>query len=488
MSLTTQHQLPAPVAGMGGWSGHTFPHPPGRRPVVGDVLAGADPTTPVQNMVAAGRGLGPIFEMVAFGRKFVFVAGPALAAELCDERRFVKALAPGVSDLRMFVEDGLFTALSDERNWQLAHDVLVPAFSRTAMQGYHATMLEVADELVALWDRTAAAGQTVDVSPTLTKLTLETISRCAFSYTFDSFSSEEVDPFVTTMIAGMSHASRRGSIDALPFGHRLRRRLDRRALERHQYIEDVLTRIIDERGADGSAGDDMLGRMLEQGHPDTGERLPLRNIRHQILTMLVAGHETTSGALSFALYHLAREPEVLARVRAELDEVLGPDPDAVPTFEQVPKLRYLRRVVDETLRLWPTAPAFARSPRVDTVIGGDGSAGVPGGVRMTRGDSALVLIPLLHRDPEIWPDPERFDPDRFLPGAVRARPAYAYRPFGTGERACIGRSFALHESVLVLARLLHRFEIAAEPGYELEISERLTLMPVGFRLGLTRRR
>ena len=194
---------------------------------------------------------------------------------------------------------------------------------------------------------------------------------------------------------------------------------------------------------------------------------------------------------AIALDHVARAHRG-ARDRHPLagaidHEVLGTDPSATPTFEQVPKLRYLRRVVDETLRLWPTAPGFARSPRETTTIGADGSAGVPGGLRMTPEDRVLVFIPLLHRDPQVWPDPERFDPDRFLPEHIRARPAHAYKPFGTGERACIGRQFALHESVIVLAKLLHRFDLTPEPGYELTITERLTLMPVGFRVGLTRR-
>src|SRR5699024_8228876 len=164
------------------------------------------------------------------------------------------------------------------------------------------------------------------------------------------------------------------------------------------------------------------------------------------------------------------------------------DPTASPTFEQVPKLRYLRRVVDETLRLWPTAPGFARTPRGTTTIRADGATGIPGGLMMTPEDSALVFIPLLHRDPGVCPEPDRFDPDRFLPERNRARPAHAYKPFGAGERACIGRQFALHVAVIVLAKLLHRFDLTPEPGYELTITERLTLMPVGFRVGLTRRR
>lgn len=477
-----------PSAGMG-WSERTFPHPPGRRRWLGDAFAkGTDPTTPAQNMLRAGRDLGPIFEMVALGRKFVFVTGVDLAGELCDDKRFTKALAPGVHDLRMFVGDGLFTARSDEPNWRLAHDLLMPAFSKPAMRRYHEVMVEATDELIGVWDGAAGEGRTVDVSPWLTKLTLETIGRSAFSHTFRSFESEEVDPFVRTFVASMSHAAARSNVASLPFvGKRLVRRRDREALDRHRYIDDLLRRIVAEREASGEEAEDLLGRMMHVPIDDSGALLEAQNVRHQILTLLVAGHETTSGALSFALYHLTREPEVMARVRAELDEVLGPDPDATPTFEQVPKLRYLRRVVDETLRLWPTAPGFARTPRETTTIGVDGSADVPGGLSMTPEDSALVFIPLLHRDPEVWPDPERFDPDRFLPEHNRARPAHAYKPFGTGERACIGRQFALHEAVIVLAKLLHHFDLTPEPDYELRITERLTLMPVGFRVGLTRR-
>lgn len=493
--LTRSRRTPAdtlathpPSRGMG-WAGHTFPHPPGRRPILGDAFAATgDPTKPVQNMLAVGRDLGPIFELVALGRKFVFATGVDLVGELCDDKRFGKTLAPGVHDLRMFVGDGLFTAHTDEPNWRLAHDLLMPAFAKPAMRRYHDVMVETTDELIGVWDEAASAGESVDVSPWLTKLTLESIARAAFSHTFASFDSEQVDPFVTTFVASMAHAAARSNIASLPLvGKHLVRKHDRTALDRHRYIDDLLRQIVAEREASGVQRDDLLGRMMHVPVDDSGTLLERQNVRHQILTLLVAGHETTSGALSFALYHLTREPEVLARVRVELDEVLGPDPSATPTFEQVPKLRYLRRVVDETLRLWPTAPGFARTPREATVIGADGSAGVAGGLTMTPDDSALVLIPLLHRDPQVWPDPDRFDPDRFLPEHNRARPAHAYKPFGTGERACIGRQFALHEAVIVLAKLLHRFDLTPEPDYELTITERLTLMPVGFRVGLTRR-
>lgn len=462
------------------WSGQTFPHPPGRRPYVGDILGGHDPLTPVQNMLRRGRDLGPIFEMKALDNKFVFVAGSELAAELCDERRFLKNLVPGVSDLRMFAGDGLFTAYTHEPSWRLAHDLLVPSFSRAAMQKYHQTMIDVADELIERWDEAAAAGHDVEVSPDLTKVTLETIGRTSFSYSFESFQKEEVDPFVTAMIHGLAHGARRGVTEALPLGRWLVRRSDRRAMEDHRYIEDLLDDIVAQRIASGDTSQhDLLGRMLHARHEDSGRGLDALNIRRQILTFLVAGHETTSGALSFALHYLARNPDVMRAAQAELDRVLGPEVGANPTFEEVPRLRYLRRVFDETLRLWPTAPAFARSPKETTTIGG--------AYRMRPQDWAMVFIPLLHRQPDVWPDPEVFDPDRFLPEHVRARPAHTYKPFGTGERACIGRQFALHEAILVLAKLLHRYDITDDPGYELRITERLTLMPVGFRLHLTHR-
>ena len=220
--------------------------------------------------------------------------------------------------------------------------------------------------------------------------------------------------------------------------------------------------------------------MLNAAHPETGERLDDQNIRYQILTFLVAGHETTSSALSFALYYLASNPGLAQRAVEETDAVLGTDPDAVPSYEQVPRLRYLRRVLDESLRLWPPAPGFGREPRETTVIGGR--------YVMTPEDHAVVLLPRVHRDPAVWgPDADEFNPDRFLPENSRGRMPHALKMFGTGERSCIGRQFALHEAVLVLTRLTRRYELATEPGYRLRVAERPTLMPHGLRLRVTPR-
>lgn len=454
----------------------TIPHPPRRLPVLGDVL-GVSPHTPVQDSVRLGRQLGPIFERKALGHRFVFVSGADMVAELSDESRFAKNVAPGIAELRGIGGDGLFTAYNEEPNWARAHDLLRPAFTQSAMRSYHDIMVEVAAELTERWDG-HVGGAPVDVSSDMTKLTLETIGRAGFSYSFDSFHRERPHPFVEAMVRALTHAQRR-TFRNVPFVSRfLYRRSDAQNAADTEYLAEVVDEVIrGRRDAVHSGPDDLLEIMLRAAREDDPNRLDEVNIRNQVVTFLVAGHETTSGALSFALHYLARNPEVLARARAEVDTVWG---DEAPGFEKVAKLRYVRRVLDETLRLWPTAPAYAREARADTVLADR--------YPMRAGDWVLVLIPSLHRDPAWGADPESFDPDRFAPEHVRGRAPHIYKPFGTGERACIGRQFAIHEAVLVLGTILRRYDFSADPDYQLRIQERLTLMPVGFTLSLRHRR
>ncbi|GGR90883.1 cytochrome P450 [Streptomyces aureoverticillatus] len=457
---------------------HRIPHPPHRVPLVGDVL-GVRPRTPVQDSMRIGRRLGPIFRRKGFGKEIVFVWGARLAGELADEARFAKHVGLGVANLRPVAGDGLFTAYNHEPNWQLAHDILAPGFSRDAMASYHPLMLDVARKLTERWDGAAAAGRAVDVPGDMTKLTLETIARTGFGHDFGSFERARPHPFVTAMVGTLSHAQRRNLMPPA-LAPLLLRGADRRNAADVAYLNRTVDEVVAARRAADASGarGDLLDRMLDVAHPDTGERLSPENIRRQVITFLVAGHETTSGALSFALHYLAHHPDVLTRAREEVDQVWGQA--ETPGYEQVAKLRYVRRVLDESLRLWPTAPAFAREARQDTVLGGVHP--------MRRGAWALVLAVLLHRDPEAWgARPEDFDPDRFAPAAVRARPPHVFKPFGTGARACIGRQFALHEATLVLALLLRRYDLVPEPGYRLRVAERLTLMPEGLRLRLVRR-
>jgi unspecific monooxygenase len=450
-----------------------IPHPPRRLPVIGDVL-GMNPRTPVQSMLRQVRDLGPISVRKMFASEIVTVGGADLAAELNDETRFAKYVGFHLPPLRNIVGDALFTAENDEPNWQLAHDILTPAFTREAMVGYHPIMLEVARELLARWDAAAERGQRVDVAADMTRLTLETIGRAGFGYRFASFNRARPHPFVTAMTRTLRYAD----LSLLPPWVPLRRMLVGSARQNRADValmEGIVDEVIQARSdGDAPVTFDLLGQMLAGAHPDSGDRLDPINIRRQVITFIVAGHETTSGALAFALYYLTSDPHVLARARAEVDALWGDGGDPEPIFSDIPKLRYVRAVLDEALRLWPTAPAYLRAARTDTTLGGL--------YEMNQGDWALILLPLLHRDPLVWSDPDRFDPDRFAPGQAKTRPPHAYKPFGTGQRACIGRQFALHEAVLALGLLLHRYDLIPDDDYRLRIAESLTLKPRGFKL------
>jgi cytochrome P450/NADPH-cytochrome P450 reductase len=232
------------------------------------------------------------------------------------------------------------------------------------------------------------------------------------------------------------------------------------------------------RDPDAASRHDLLNLMLDGRDPETGEGLSDANIRYQMVTFLIAGHETTSGLLSFALYLLMRNPEVLQRARAIVDEVLGSER---PRVEDLARLRYIEQILQETLRLWPTAPAFAVTPHEPTTIAGR--------YPVTPEDTLFVLMPVLHRDPKVWgADAEAFRPERFAPEAAETLPPNAWKPFGNGARSCIGRGFAMQEAQLVLSMVLQRFELTeADPNYTLEVAETLTLKPHGFRVRARRR-
>jgi cytochrome P450 / NADPH-cytochrome P450 reductase len=192
-----------------------------------------------------------------------------------------------------------------------------------------------------------------------------------------------------------------------------------------------------------------------------------------MVTFLIAGHETTSGLLSFTTYLLLRNPEALRKARGIVDEVLGAD---IPRVGHLIHLGYIEQILMETLRIWPTAAVFAVKPLKNTLVGGK--------YAVTPSDTLMVLAPMLHRDPSVWgEDVEAFRPERFNPEKVENLPANAWKPFGNGRRACIGRPFAMQEAQLVLAMMLKRFDIAMDdPSYKLEIAETLTIKPRGFRI------
>ncbi|WP_197363785.1 cytochrome P450, partial [Streptomyces clavuligerus] len=431
-----------------------------------------------EHTLREARALGPLFNLRFFDTDCWMVSGPELVAELCDETRFRKSVQP-IAAVREFAGDGLFTAFGDEPNWRKAHNILMPAFSYNALRAYHPTMVTVARRVLDAWDRNA--GTPVDVPEDMTRLTLDTIGLCGFGHDFECFERTTPHPFITAMVSALDHAQRKDTfipgLDFLRRGAEARQRINIETMNR--LADDIVRRrrAASDGGADSA--DDLLGLMLHAEDKDTGQPLDDMNIRYQMLTFLIAGHETTSGALSFALYYLLKNPSVLAAARAETDALWGTDPDPDPTYEDIGRLHYLRQVLNESLRLWPTAPAFAVEPLEDTVIGGR--------YPVHKGQPLTVLTPVLHRDPAWGDNPELFDPARFDPEQADSRPGHLYKPFGNGERSCIGRQFALHEATLMLGLIVHRYRLIDHADYELKIKETLTIKPDGFTLVPVRR-
>lgn len=424
----------------------------------------------VRGMVALGerfRREGLFRLGLPDGRRRLFVVSAAIASEVCDDSRWEKVLDGPLVRIREFTRDGLFTAYDHEENWHRAHRILTPGFTAAAMARFFPAMREVVEELLEHWRR--ATGP-VDVVGDMTRLTLDTISLCGFGHRFRSFSSLELAPFLQSLGRALQE-----TVDGL---QRLKVFPIYEAYKQRRFAADIadMYTVVDAVIAERRRLDpavwprDLLSLMLVEADPKTGERLSDANIRHQILTFLIAGHETAAGFLAFTLHKLAGDPELAARLRDEIRRTIG---DGEPTLEQIHGLDLLHRTLHESLRMWPTVPAVTRAPRAESVLGR---------YRIPAGHSVTLLLPAIHRDPAVWRDPDRFDPDRFLPEASKGRPAGAYRPFGIGKRTCTGRHFALIEAALCLTMVIREFRL--ERPAPLHITRTASPKPRDFRLRL----
>jgi cytochrome P450 / NADPH-cytochrome P450 reductase len=422
-------------------------------------LAGRPYALPIDIL---GERHGPIFYADYNGIRKLYVCSLDLVEELCDENRFAKNLTPTLARVRPLAGDGLFTAYHGEPNWQKAHDVLLPGFSYAGLRNYHGAMLDINCQLVDRWD--ACAGRRpVNVSDDLQKLAMDTVALAGFGARFESFDHDGLAPIPQCFTSALIEGVTRGTTTEFE--------ADRTAL--HTYFDELIAG----HRADGT-GDDLLYVMLGQD-ADGQPLLEQENIRNQIMTFLIAGQLTTSELMPNTVYNLVRHPAVLARVQQEVDTVFGPDDDYLPSYDDIGKLAYLRQVISETLRLSPPVLNFDRMALADTVIGGS--------YPIKRGEAVTVLTGALHRQPQWGDNVELFDPDRFEPDVASTRSTALFKPFGTGERSCIGRQFALHEAAMLIARLVHRYRLVDSQHYVLQWDGQLSRRPVGFHLDLVRR-
>jgi cytochrome P450 / NADPH-cytochrome P450 reductase len=449
-----------------------IPHPP-TKPVVGNMLS-LDSTAPAQSLVRLARQFGPIFWLDMMGAPLVVVSGHDLVDELSDEKRFGKLVRGPLRRVRAIGGDGLFTADTTEPNWNKAHNILLQPFGNRAMQSYHPSMVDIAEQLVMKWER-LNADEEIDVVHDMTALTLDTIGLCGFDYRFNSFYRRDYHPFVASLVRSLETIMMTRGLPLENFWMQKRRR---DLASDVQFMNKMVDEIVAERrGSAAGAGDkkDMLAAMMTGVDRVTGEQLDDVNIRYQINTFLIAGHETTSGLLSCTLYALLKHPEVLKKAYEEVDRVLGPDINAKPTYQQVTQLTYITQVLKEALRLWPPAPAYGIGPLKDETIGGK--------YKLKKNQFITVLVLALHRDPSVWgPNPDAFDPENFSREAEAARPVNAWKPFGNGQRACIGRGFAMHEAALAIGMILQRFKLIDVNRYQMHLKETLTIKPEGFKI------
>ncbi len=363
-----------------------------------------------------------------------------------------------VAKIKVVLGEGLFTSEGDR--WRRQRRLAQPAFHRQRVQGFADLMVEATDIALCRWQEHVRAGDAIDVMEEMSRLTLTVVGRALFGVDL----GDQAGTVGPALLIALEELTRRvlnpfSLPMALPTPAHLRLRRATRELDR------VVFDIIERRGAIRGVGADLLSMLMEARDADTGEGMSSRQLRDEVMTFVLAGHETTAVTLAWALHLLARNPDVTERLRAEVHATFGDGRLGVADLGQ---LGLTRRVIEETLRLYPPVPALQRQAIAMDEIDG-----------MTIPPRAFVfLCPYAtHRNGELWPDPERFDPDRFLPERAEDRPRFAYLPFGAGPRICIGNEFALMEAQIVLAMLMRRFRFEPVAGRPVESEVRLTLRP-----------
>jgi cytochrome P450 len=340
--------------------------------------------------------------------------------------------------MRLVAGEGLVTSQGDL--WKRQRRIVNPAFHRKSIEAMGEKMVAGGEALAESWR--ASSGGARDIAHDMMEVTLRIACRAFFSMDVESGGVDRIgrasaaclDPFVFHMTFPFPRP------EYLPVPANFRFWRGRAVL-----VAEV-ERMVRERRALSDPPPDLLSMLLDAKDEETGHGMSDEQLRDELITMLMAGHETTANALAWTLHLLARNPDVQARAHEELDRVLGSGP---LTVGHVDKLAYLDRVFSEGLRLYPPGWTFARSVREDDQLAG---------TQIQKGSVMVIPVWAIHRDPRWWPDPERFDPDRFANGEA-GRPRFSYLPFSGGSRKCIGDRFAQMEAILVLAAVLRHCRV-----------------------------
>jgi cytochrome P450 len=417
---------------------------------------------PLDTLERARRDHGDVVRLVfgprRAGKELFFVFHPeGIRRVLATEADRYRKDNRFYEEVRWALGDGLLNSQDDR--WLRQRRFIQPLFTRRRIAGYAASMAEEAADLVAAWRPVAAAGRAVDAHAEMSRLTLRVVGRLLFGADV-----ERAVPVVRSSFPLLGRYARSRAFAPVRLPREWPTPANRRALRARRAIRDVCDELIARRRAapEAAQGDDLLGLLVAARDGD--EALDDAEIRDQILIFMLAGHDTTAVALTFSLHLLGRHPEILRRLQAEVDDVLG---DRTPTADDVARLPYAEMVIKEAMRLYPPAPATGRRTAEGDVICG---LPIPPG-------SDVALSPwVTHRHPDFWPEPERFEPERFAAEREADRHRHAYFPFGAGPRACIGQYFSMLEAAIALAAITRAYDVSSPDG-RIPLTPAITLHP-----------
>jgi cytochrome P450 len=360
----------------------------------------------------------------------------------------------GLTHARRALGDGLLT--SEGQLWRKQRKVIAPAFAGKRIARQTAVIAEETRKLLEGLRRREGQGP-VDMTAEFTRLTLGVLGRTLLDADLAAFASIG-ESFTAIQDQAMFELVTLSAVPMwVPLPKQLRFRRARRDLQR---IVDLL---VAQRTAAGLDGDDVLTRLIDSAAGEEDPRVGRQRLRDELVTLLLAGHETTASTLGWSLYLVDRHPQVRQRLHEEAVAVLG---DRLPTHEDLRELTYTGMVIQEAMRLYPPVWLLPRKAiAADTI----------GGYRVPAGADVLICPYTLHRRPDMWPQPQRFEPERFATGGPAERSRYAYLPFGSGPRVCVGSQLGMAEAVIVLAMISRELQLRTVPGHQVVAEPMLSL-------------
>jgi cytochrome P450 len=381
-----------------------------------------------------------------------------------NAKNFFKAMSLRSNFFQRLVGNGLLT--SEGETWKRQRRLAQPAFHRQRISSYAQAMVDFTERMISTWRE----GEVRDIHRDMMRLTLEIVVRTLFNADV----SQESDKVGKVLAAIVKPFASQATIKWI-LDNRLPTPAHRRFHREAKQIDDIVYRIIAERRASGLDQGDLLS-MLLQAHDEDGSQMTDQQLRDEVMTLFLAGHETTALTLSWIWYLLAQNPQAEQKFHAELDEVLG---GRMPVMEDLPRLKYIDTIAREAMRLYPPAYGLGREAIEDCEIGG---------YHVPRKTQVFMFQWATQRDPRFFDEPDRFIPERWTSDFIERLPKYAYFPFGGGPRFCIGSSFATMEIALVLATIGQRFRLALVPDHPVSLLPAMSLRPKdGIKVTIERR-